>query len=261
MIQKIMDHFCFLIEHATGDGLDVHANEEDLGAEEEKKESQENDTRDEEKIEEEKPIEEPKTEGDVRGSSPELEPPPVKKRRESPTHESRTSTHRSAEPRRRDRGSRPPDRMDSDPKWDDARVQISPYMCDMNLKITDNNRAENINYEGLGYCYAGAKVSSYDSFMMQLKLIIMIFIRLLTVFVAVRSVSRFIYLGNYRLVIYMRMKRVFIGAVLDGQPECRISYLAKILVQDSVIFIIMVSHLCDNNLSRSSFMTRIDSWI
>ena len=80
-------------------------------------------------------------------------------------------------------------------------------------------------------------------------------------FVAVRSVSRFIYLGNYRLVIYMRMKRVFIGAVLDGQPECRISYLAKILVQDSVIFIIMVSHLCDNNLSRSSFMTRIDSWI
>jgi len=145
-------------EKESGDGLDVHANEEDLGTEEEKKESQNNDTRDEDKNEEEK-IEEPKTEGDVRGSSPELEPPPVKKRRESPTHESRTSTHRSAEPRRRDRGSRPPDRMDSDPKWDDARVQISPYMCDMNLKITDNNRAENINYEGLGYCYAGAKAT------------------------------------------------------------------------------------------------------
>ena len=47
--------------------------------------------------------------------------------------------------------------MDSDPKWDDSRVQISPYMCDLNLKITDANRAENINYEGLGYCYGGAK--------------------------------------------------------------------------------------------------------
>ena len=97
--------------------------------------------------------------------------------------------------------------------------------------------------------------------MIQHKLIIMIFIRPLTVFVAVRSVSRFIYLGSYQPVIYMRMKRVFIGVELDGQRECRISYLAKILVQDSVIFIIMVSHLCDNNLSRSSFMTRIDSWI
>ena len=49
--------------------------------------------------------------------------------------------------------------MDSDPKWDDSRVQISPYMCDMNMKITDNNRAENINYEGLGYCYGGAKAT------------------------------------------------------------------------------------------------------
>ena len=29
----------------------------------------------------------------------------------------------------------------------------------MNLKITDNNRAENINYEGLGYCYAAAKAT------------------------------------------------------------------------------------------------------
>ena len=47
--------------------------------------------------------------------------------------------------------------MDSDPKWDDSRVQIRPYMCDLNLKITDSNRAENINYEGLGYCYGGAK--------------------------------------------------------------------------------------------------------
>ena len=155
-------YFASLFEQGKGDGLDVHANEEDLGAEEEKKESQTEDKKDEDKTEEEKPIEEPKTEGDVRGSSPELEPPPVKKRRESPTHESRTSTHRSAEPRRRDRGSRPPDRMDSDPKWDDARVQISPYMCDMNLKITDNNRAENINYEGLGYCYAGAKASTHN---------------------------------------------------------------------------------------------------
>ena len=102
----------------------------------------------------------------MRGSSPELEPPPVKKRRESPTHESRSSSHRHAEPRddrhrrhdRRDR-NRAPDRMDQDPKWDDSRVQISPYMCDMNVKITDNNRAENINYEGLGYCYGGAKAT------------------------------------------------------------------------------------------------------
>ena len=113
----------------------------------------------------------------MRGDSPELEPPPIKKRRESPTHESRSSSHRHAEPRedrrrdRRDR-NRAPERMDSDPKWDDSRVQISPYMCDMNMKITDNNRAENINYEGiyliilassqilgLGYCYGGAKAT------------------------------------------------------------------------------------------------------
>lgn len=49
--------------------------------------------------------------------------------------------------------------MDSDVKWDDSRVQISPYMCDLNLKISDTNRAENVNYEGLGYCFGGAKAT------------------------------------------------------------------------------------------------------
>ena len=94
----------------------------------------------------------------MRGESPELQPPPVKKRRESPSYDSNRSSHRSSEPRRRSsKSSGPPEKMDSDPKWDDSRVQISPYMCDLNLKITDANRAENINYEGLGYCYGGAK--------------------------------------------------------------------------------------------------------
>jgi len=137
-------------DEASMGQLDVHAGEDDL--------SKDVKTEDVE-------LKMPKESGDVRGSSPELEPPPVKKRRESPTHESRSSSHRHAEPRddrrhrdRRDR-NRAPDRMDSDPKWDDSRVQISPYMCDMNMKITDNNRAENINYEGLGYCYGGAKAT------------------------------------------------------------------------------------------------------
>merc|ERR1711990_393813 len=59
--------------------------------------------------------------------------------------------------------------------------------------------------------------------------------RLLTVFVAARSVSKFIYRVNYQLAICMRMKKVFTGAELDGQPECRISFLAKILVQLDLI--------------------------
>ena len=78
-------------------------------------------------------------------------------------------------------------------------------------------------------------------------------------FVAVRSVSKFIYRVNYPLVICMRMKKVFTGAELDGQPECRISFLAKILVQDSVI--LLFCHTCATTISRSSFMTPIDSWI
>lgn len=136
----------------TGDGLDVHANEEDLDTDEKNQKEIKQETNESEPNE-------PKIDSDVRGSSPELEPPPIKKRRESPTHDSRSSSHRHSDSRRREKGSKPPPRMDSDPKWDDSRVQISPYMCDMNLKITDNNRAENINYEGLGYCYAGAKAT------------------------------------------------------------------------------------------------------
>jgi len=103
---------------------------------------------------------EPTDAHDIRGESPELKPPPVKKRRESPSHESRRSSYRDSEPRRRsNRGSGPPEKMDSDVKWDDSRVQISPYMCDLNLKISDTNRAENVNYEGLGYCFGGAKAT------------------------------------------------------------------------------------------------------
>ena len=67
---------------------------------------------------------------------------------------------------------------------------------------------------------------------------IIIFIRLLMVFVVVRSVSRFIYHVSYQPVIYMLMKKVSIGAELDGQPECRILSLGRILVQDSVIYYI-----------------------
>ena len=74
---------------------------------------------------------------------------------------------------------------------------------------------------------------------------VIIFIRLLMVFVVVKSVSRFIYHVNYQPVIYMLMKRVFIGAELDGQPECRILSLERILVQDSVIFIILYWQLCE----------------
>ena len=102
---------------------------------------------------------EPTEAHDIRGESPELKPPPVKKRRESPSHESRRSSYRDSEPRRRNRGAGPPEKMDSDTKWDDSRVQISPYMCDLNLKISDTNRAENVNYEGLGYCFGGAKAT------------------------------------------------------------------------------------------------------
>lgn len=57
------------------------------------------------------------------------------------------------------------------------------------------------------------------------------------VFVVEKSVSRSIYLVNYQLVIYMLMKKVFIGVESDGQLECRISFLAKILAQDSVILL------------------------
>ena len=74
---------------------------------------------------------------------------------------------------------------------------------------------------------------------------VIIFIRLLMVFVVVRSVSRFIYHVSYQPVIYMLMKRVFTGAELDGQPECRILSLGRILVQDSVIFMVLFWHLCD----------------
>jgi len=106
----------------------------------------------------------PKDFGDVRGESPELAPPPVKKRRENPSHDSNRSAYRHSEPRRRsdyrDRSpSRRAVRMDQDPSWDDSRVQISPYMADLNMKITESNRCENLNYEGLGYCYAGAKAT------------------------------------------------------------------------------------------------------
>ena len=70
-------------------------------------------------------------------------------------------------------------------------------------------------------------------------------------FAVVRSVSKFIYRANYQLVICMRMKRVFTGVELDGQPECRISFLAKILVQDSVI--LLFCHTCATTISRFYF--------
>lgn len=141
------------------DGLDIHAGGmEDL--QEGKNSEEQKEVKPEPKAEpaDDTDPPEPKEATDVRGESPELQPPPVKKRRESPSHDSNRSSHRASEPRRRNpKASGPPEKMDSDPKWDDSRVQISPYMCDLNLKITDANRAENINYEGLGYCYGGAK--------------------------------------------------------------------------------------------------------
>lgn len=149
-------------EKIEDDGLDIHAG----GMEDLHSDSKSGDDGKEAKVDAKaEPADdtdppEPKEATDVRGESPELQPPPVKKRRESPSHDSNRSSHRSSEPRRRNpKSSGPPEKMDSDTKWDDSRVQISPYMCDLNLKITDANRAENINYEGLGYCYGGAKAT------------------------------------------------------------------------------------------------------
>jgi len=141
----------------SGDGsIELHADTADLDAEkkdeEEKRDTEIGDP----------PV--PKDFGDVRGESPELAPPPVKKRRENPSHDSNRSAYRHSEPRRRsDYREKSPHRravrMEHDPSWDDSRVQISPYMADLNIKITESNRCENLNYEGLGYCYAGAKAT------------------------------------------------------------------------------------------------------
>lgn len=143
-------------EDAQEEGITVHADSNDL-SQEKKDETMESDAENIDTKLDDPP--EPKDWSDIRGESPETSPPPIKKRRESPSYDSNRSAYRHSEPRRR--SDRSPNKhsvkMDHDPVWDDSRVQISPYMADLNLKLTDSNKAENINYEGLGYCYAGAK--------------------------------------------------------------------------------------------------------